>query len=141
MNEIISSVTARERLNTILFALVGALAVLLAAVGIYGVTNYAVNRATHELGIRMALGAQARDVLLVSVMATMRRVGLGLVIGLIMTVALTRLIASLLYGVEPTDPGLLASGCAVLLAVALIAPYNPAHRAVKIDPAVALRCD
>jgi putative ABC transport system permease protein len=141
MNEIISSVTARERLNTILFALFGALAVLLAAVGIYGVTNYSVNRATHELGIRMALGAQARDVLLVAVMATMRYVALGLAIGLILTFGLTRLIASLLYGVGPTDPALMACACAVLLAVALVATYIPAHRATKIDPVTALRCD
>jgi putative ABC transport system permease protein len=115
--------------------------VLLAAVGIYGVTNYSVNRATHELGIRMALGAQARDVLLVAVMATMRYVALGLAIGLILTFGLTRLIASLLYGVGPTDPALMACACAVLLAVALVATYIPAHRATKIDPVTALRCD
>jgi putative ABC transport system permease protein len=141
MNEITSSVTARERLNTILFALFGGLAALLAAVGIYGVTNYSVNRATHELGIRMALGAQARDVLLVAITATMRYVALGLATGLILTFGLTRLIASLLYGVRPTDPLLIACACAVLLAVALVATYIPARRATRIDPVAALRCD
>ncbi|HLH01361.1 MAG TPA: ABC transporter permease [Bryobacteraceae bacterium] len=139
INEIIGAVTARERLNTILFGLFGALAVLLAAIGIYGVANYSVNRATHELGIRMALGAQARDVLMLTVTKTLRYVAFGLIFGLIMTLSLTRLIGSLLYGVRPTDPVLIAAACIVFIAVAAIATYIPARRATKVDPLVALR--
>ncbi len=139
MNEIISAVTSRERLNTILFGLFGALAVLLAAIGIYGVANYSVNRATHELGIRMALGAQARDVLMVTIAATLRYVAVGLIFGLVMIFSLTRLIGSLLYGVQPTDPVLITAACMVFIAVAAIATYIPARRATKVDPIVALR--
>ncbi len=139
MNEIISSVTARERLNTILFGLFGVLAVLLAAIGIYGVANYSVNRATHELGIRMALGAQARDVLTVTIAATLRYVAVGLVLGLVLIFTLTRLISSLLYGIRATDPALIVIACAVFVAVALVASYIPARRATKVDPMIALR--
>ncbi len=139
MNEIISAVTSRERLNTILFGLLGALAVLLAAIGIYGVANYSVNRATHELGIRMALGAQARDVLTVTLAAILRYVAVGLVFGLVMIFSLTRLISSLLYGIRATDPALIVLACAVFVAVALIASYIPARRATKVDPMIALR--
>jgi putative ABC transport system permease protein len=132
-------VTARERLNTILFGLFGALAVLLAAIGIYGVANYSVNRTTHELGIRMALGAQARDVLMLTIVATLRYVAFGLIFGLVMIFSLTRLISSLLYGLRATDPALIAIACAVFIVVALVASYIPAKRATKIDPMVALR--
>jgi putative ABC transport system permease protein len=139
MNEIISAVTSRERLNTILFGLFGGLAVLLAAIGIYGVANFSVNRATHELGIRMALGAQGRDVLMVTIAATVRYVAFGLVFGLVMIFSFTRLIGSLLYGVRATDPGLIAIAFGVFIVVALIASYIPARRATKVDPMVALR--
>ena len=139
LDEILSSATARERLTTILLGLFGSLAVLLAAVGIYGVANYSVNRATQELGIRIALGAQARDVLLLTIMGTFRSVVFGLLFGLILTFSLTRLMGSLLYGIRPTDPVLMGTACVVLIVVALIASYLPARRATKIDPMVALR--
>ncbi len=139
MNEIISSVTVRERLNTILFGLFGVSAVLLAAIGIYGVANYSVNRATHELGIRMALGAQARDVLMLTIATTLRYVAFGLVFGLVMIFSLARLISSLLYGIRATDPVLIVIASCVFIAVALIASYIPARRATKVDPMVALR--
>ena len=107
MNQLIAQSTARSRLNTLLFGLFGAFAMVLAAVGIYGVANYSVGRARHELGIRMALGAQAGDVLKLALWRTLRWVAAGFAVGLASTVWLTRLVESLLFGVKPGDPDLL----------------------------------
>jgi predicted permease len=141
MNQLIAESTARSRLNTLLFGLFGAFAVVLAAVGIYGVASYSVNRARHEFGIRMALGAQARDVLKLTLWRTLRWVAGGFAVGLLLTVWLTKLIESLLFGVKPTDPIAIGAACVVLLAVAVVASYIPARRATKVDPLVALRWD
>jgi ABC-type antimicrobial peptide transport system permease subunit len=117
------------------------LALLLASIGLYGVTSYNVARRTHEIGIRMALGAQKRDVVGLVMRQTMLLVGIGVVIGIIAVVGATRLIASLLYGVTPNDPITIALAGSLLLTVAALAGYLPARRASRVDPMVALRSE
>ncbi len=139
MDELIAVSLAQQRFNMLLLGLFAALALILAAVGIYGAMAYAVNQRTHEIGIRTALGAQRRDVLRL-VMRDGAKIALfGIASGIAGALALTRLMASLLFEVKPTDPATFA-GVAILLAlVALAACYIPARRAMRVDPMVALR--
>ena len=139
MDELIAVSLAQQRFNMLLLGLFAALALVLAAVGIYGAMAYAVNQRTHEIGIRTALGAQRRDVLRL-VMKDGAKIALfGIASGIAGALALTRLMASLLFEVKPTDPVTFA-GVAILLAlVALAACYIPARRAMRVDPMVALR--
>jgi predicted permease len=128
-----------ERMAAILAGSFGLLALVLAAVGIYGVVAFATRQRTHEIGIRMALGAKKRDVLKMVVQQGLKLVIVGVVIGITAALALTRFLSSLLYGVEPNDPLTLIAVSLVLVAVTLVACYIPARRAARIDPMLALR--
>ena len=122
-----------------LFSIFAALALVLAATGVYGVLAYSVSQRTHEVGIRMALGAGQRDVLRLFMGQGMRLVLLGLVIGLGGAFALTRLMSSLLFGVSTTDAVTFVAVAAGLMLVGVFACYLPARRATRVDPLVALR--
>ncbi|MGB2592763.1 MAG: ABC transporter permease [Candidatus Acidiferrum sp.] len=139
MDELIAVSLAQQRFNMLLLGLFAALALILAAVGIYGAIAYAVNQRTHEIGIRTALGAQRRDVLRL-VMRDGAKIALfGIAFGIAGALALTRLMASLLFEVKPTDPATFAGVTILLALVALAACYIPARRAMRVDPMVALR--
>ena len=139
MEKIVSESIAQPRLNTALMGLFGALALILAAVGIYGLLSYTVAQRTQEMGIRMALGAQVSDVLRLVLKQGMVLAIIGQVIGLAGAFALTRLIRGLLFGVTPTDATIFIAVTGVLMTIALLACYLPARRATKVDPLVALR--
>jgi putative ABC transport system permease protein len=128
-----------ERMETFIFGLLGLLALVLTAIGVYGVVSYSVAQRTRELGIRMALGAQKRDVLKMILVKGLILMAWGSAIGLVACYWLSRLIANQLYGVSPSDPATLASVAVLLGIVALLASYIPARRATKVDPLVALR--
>jgi predicted permease len=132
-------VLAQERLVATLSGFFGLIALLLACIGLYGLMAYAVTRRTNEIGIRMALGAQARDVLKLVMGETLLLVLLGAALGLGAAVATTRLISSMLFGLSATDPVTLAVATSLLIAVAAFAGYLPARRAAGVDPMVALR--
>src|SRR5262249_34901757 len=119
----------------------GLLALLLACIGLYGVVAYDVARRTHEIGIRMALGASERQVVQLGVGETLGVGGIGAVIGLGAALAATRWLKSLLFGLQPHDPLTIGLAVFVLLAVAAVAGYLPARRASRVDPMVALRHD
>jgi putative ABC transport system permease protein len=138
MEEIVSAAMARQRFSTMLLGIFAALALLLAAVGIYGVMSYSVAQRTREIGIRLALGAQRRDVLRMTMGHGLRLVSLGVGIGLVAAFILTRVMASLLFGVDATDPTTFVVIPLILMSVALLASYIPALRATKVDPMVAL---
>jgi putative ABC transport system permease protein len=139
MEHIVSTSVTQPRFNLFLIALFSVLALLLSAAGIYGVTSYSVSQRTHELGIRMALGAQVRDVLGMILKQGMGVIAVGLVLGLGAAFLLLRLMKSLLFGVTETDPLTFVVTTVVLTFVALIACYVPARRATKVDPLEALR--
>ena len=141
LDEVVAQSVAARRFNLLLLALFAGLALALAAVGIYGVTSYAVVQRTRELGLRMALGAQRGSVLRLLVREAAALAGLGLLLGLAAALALTRVMASLLYGIGSTDPLTFAAVALGLLAVALLAAYVPGRRATELDPMDALRAD
>jgi predicted permease len=137
--QMMAEALTQERLLAKLCAFFGALALALAAIGLYGLMAYSVSRRTHEIGIRMALGAHRRQVLYMVLQQSLVLVAAGTVIGLLAAMATTRLIGSELYGLKPTDPLTLASAAFFMLAVGAFAAYLPALRATKVDPTVALR--
>jgi putative ABC transport system permease protein len=130
-----------QRFNAFLMGLFAALALLLAVIGLYGVLSYLVVQRRHEIGVRMALGAQSHNVVFLLLKQGLRLTLLGVVIGIAGATGLTRLLERLLFGVEPTDPITFASVVVLLISVALIACYIPARRAAKVDPLVSLRSE
>jgi predicted permease len=139
VDELLSGTIANERFTMILLSVFAALALMLSAVGVYGVISYLVSQRTREIGVRVALGAQRSDVLRLILGDGARLAVLGIAIGLAASLTLTRLLAKMLFGVRPSDPLTLGTVTFILAVVALLACYIPARRAVRVDPMVALR--
>ncbi len=139
MDEIRAESVAPEKLNLTLLSIFAGIALVLAIVGIYGVMSYSVTQRTHEIGIRMAIGAEPRDVFKMIIGQGMILALIGVVLGLIGAFALTRLMTTMLFGVEPTDPLTFAAIAVLLTVVALVACYLPGRRATRVDPVVSLR--
>ncbi|HEV2341380.1 MAG TPA: ABC transporter permease [Candidatus Acidoferrales bacterium] len=141
MDGVVADSLAGWRSSAILLGIFGALALIIATIGVYGVVSYSVAQRTHEIGVRMALGAQRRDVtrLVIGQGAALAGIGIGIAIGIGAAYGLTRLMASMLYGVTPTDPVTFGAVAIALLIVALVACYIPARRAMRVDPMIALR--
>jgi predicted permease len=139
MNLVVAEANGQSRFYMVLLGAFAAIALILAGVGIYGVMSYSVSRRTHEIGVRMALGAQGRDVLRLVVFQGIIQAMAGIAVGLAGALALSRLMAGLLYGTRPTDPTTFVAAVLVLGGVAVAASYIPARRASKVDPMVALR--
>jgi ABC-type antimicrobial peptide transport system permease subunit len=137
--EIVSRSLAERWFSMVLIGIFAMLALVLSSIGIYGVISYVVGQRTHEIGIRIALGAQRKDVLALVLGEGTRSTLLGVGIGLVAALGLTRLMVSVLYGVSATDPLTFVAVAGVLAAVALAASYIPARRAMRVDPIVALR--
>jgi putative ABC transport system permease protein len=139
MNQVIDDATAPRRMTLALLGIFALVALALASLGIYGVMAYTVGQRTHEIGIRIAMGARAAAVLRLVVGQGMLWAGAGVVAGLLLALAATRVVAALLYGISRTDPAIFAGASAVLLIVAFAACYVPARRAARVDPMVSLR--
>jgi len=139
MGEVLVGSLAFQRFIMALLTAFAGLAIVLASVGLYGVIAYLVTQRTHEIGVRMALGARSRDVLGMVLGHGLRLVAIGVVLGLVGALALTRFLAAQLYGVRPTDPLTFVTVTALLALVALAATWLPARRAARVDPMIALR--
>jgi len=141
MTDLLERSIAQSRFNAMLLGIFAGMALLLAAIGIYGVISYGVSIRTHEIGLRMALGADRRSVVSMVLRESLRLASLGLVAGLLLALALTRLIASLLFGVRTADPAVYAAITLVLFGAALLATLLPARRASALEPMQALRTE
>jgi putative ABC transport system permease protein len=139
MTKLIEVTLLPVRMGAVLIGLFGILGMMLAAVGLYGVIAFSVARRTHELGLRMALGAKTADVIKMVIQQGMAITLLGVVTGLAGAAVVSRVLSSQLYGVSPLDPISFGSAALVLVGVALLANYIPARRAAKVDPVIALR--
>ena len=139
MNQVLSDTVSQEKFQTLLLTLFGGLAVLLACIGLYGLISYAVTNRTNEIGLRLALGAQNADVLTLILKQGVVVTFVGIVVGLSVAFALTRILTGMLFEISPTDPLTFFSAAALLFVVAVLACYVPARRATKVDPLVALR--
>jgi putative ABC transport system permease protein len=139
MEQVIDESVGPQRFSTALFSIFAGAALFLASIVIYGVLAYSVTQRTHEIGVRMALGAKRGDVLRMVVVQGLILAGAGLGIGLVVSLIATRAMKSLLYGVTATDPMTFAAVVSLLCCVAALASYLPARRATKVDPMVALR--
>ena len=139
MDAVVADANAQPRFEMLLLGIFAAVALLLAAVGIYGVMSYAVSRRTHEIGIRVSLGANPADVVLLVVRQGMALALIGSAAGIVGALGLSRLMKSLLYGVNPIDPVVFLGVTILLLVVAMAASYLPARRAMRVDPMIALR--
>jgi putative ABC transport system permease protein len=141
LEEDLSSSVGQQRVSALLLGIFAALALVLAAIGIYGVTSYSVAQRVKEIGIRIAMGAQPRDVLRLILGFGAKLAVIGVVIGVIAALALTQLMKSMLFGVTATDPLTLGAVSLTLVAVTLLACYIPARRAMNVDPVIALRAE
>jgi putative ABC transport system permease protein len=139
LEKIIANRLAPRRLSMVVLIAFAGLSLVLAAMGIYGVLAFSVEQRTHEIGVRMALGARQGDVLRIVVREAVVLAASGLVVGVVASLALTRLVKSLLFGVTATDPLVFAGTAALLTIVAAAAAWFPARRATRVDPIVALR--
>jgi ABC-type antimicrobial peptide transport system permease subunit len=139
MDDIVAATLAARRFSMILLASFAGLALMLSSIGIYGVISYVVGQRTHEIGLRMALGASRTEVLRMVLSQGAKLAGIGVLLGLAASLALTQLMGSMLYGVSATDPLTFAGVAVILTLVALAACYIPARRAMRVDPMVALR--
>ncbi|HEX8897548.1 MAG TPA: FtsX-like permease family protein, partial [Chthoniobacterales bacterium] len=139
LDAVVAKSIARPRFDTMLLGIFAAVALVLASVGLYGVMNYSATQRTQEIGIRMALGAKPGDILRLVVGQGMKLTAAGIAIGVVASLALTRVISNLLFGVTATDLPTFVGVSAVLTAVALLANYIPARRATRVNPVVALR--
>jgi putative ABC transport system permease protein len=139
MEQVLADSTSDRRLNMLLFALLGGLALALATIGVYGVVAYSVTQRTHEIGVRMAIGARPADVVRMVLAEGGRLAMIGVASGSVVAVAGARLIRGLLFEVSATDPLTFAGVAIGLLGIALLASYIPARRATRVDPMIALR--
>jgi predicted lysophospholipase L1 biosynthesis ABC-type transport system permease subunit len=139
LDAVLANSLAARRLSMVLLEIFAALALVLSCVGIYGVISYLVSQRTHEIGVRMALGAQRSDVMKLVLTQGAEMALVGMAIGLVTALGLTRLMANELFGVSAYDPLTFGAGAILLALVALLACYIPARRAVRVDPIVALR--
>jgi predicted permease len=141
MRDFVADDLAQPRFTMLLLGSFAAAALLLAAIGLYGVIAFSVTQRTREIGVRVALGAQRSDVLRLVMQRGMRLTGTGLMIGFVAALALGRVVADLLYGITPADPATLLTVALFLAAVAMFATYLPARRATRVDPMAALRTE
>jgi putative ABC transport system permease protein len=139
MQEIRAESVAGERLNLTLLSLFAGIALVLAIVGLYGVMSYSVTQRTHEIGIRMAIGARPRDVFAMILGQGVKLAVIGVAVGLVLAFAATRLMATMLFGVAPTDLPTFATISLLLISVAVLACYLPGRRATKVEPTISLR--
>src|SRR6185295_3400402 len=139
LQQVVGESLARQSFNMLLLTIFGAIAVLLAAIGIYGLMSYSVEQGTHEIGVRLALGAARGDILALIVGPGMLLAAIGVVVGAIAAIGATRVLSRMLFGIGASDPLTYASVIGTLVVIAFVACYVPARRAMRLDPVLAMR--